>query len=306
MDDLDRAETRRSRRRRRTRARGRRRCSRSRRTRPARGSSATSTAASGRNCTSPHLVTFTDPEELEGDRTPSRCAPSTRSTRWRSTPRRRRSPGTSACRRTRRSRWPRRSSPIRPIRRSPCASASPGTDDFTNPIDIEFECRLDSDAVRHVRSAAGVRPDDADARPAHVRRARRRLAAAASTRPRTGHNFTVEPTPDTTILTGPDPVGDGVTATSATFTFYSDIAGGDVRVPPRPRSRRLRAVRVRRHLHRARPRRAPVRGAGQDGQRQRRPGAGRVRAGSSATTRRRRRRSSPGRRRHRRRRPTRR
>ena len=67
------------------------------------------------------------------------------------------------------------------------------------------------------------------------------------------------------------------TATSATFTFSSDLAGGDVRVPPRPRPGRLHAVRVRRHLHRARPRRTPAGGPRQDAGGHGRPGAGRVR-----------------------------
>ena len=49
-----------------------------------------------------------------------------------------------------------------------------GTDDLTNPIDLEFECRLDSDAVRDLLAASEYDLTDADARPAPLRGARRR------------------------------------------------------------------------------------------------------------------------------------
>ena len=98
-----------------------------------------------------------------------------------------------------------------------------GTDDFTNPIDLEFECRLDSAAFETCGPPQEY--DLTTLTPGPHRFEVRAVDAGGSFDPSPArHDFTVEPTPDTTILTGPDPVGDGVTATSATFTFDSDIA----------------------------------------------------------------------------------
>ena len=99
-----------------------------------------------------------------------------------------------------------------------------GSDDLTNPIELEFECRLDSAAFETCSAPAEY--DLTTLTPGPHRFEVRAVDSGGSFDASPArHDFTVEPAPDTTIVTGPDPVGDGVTATSATFTFASDMAG---------------------------------------------------------------------------------
>ena len=305
VDDRRPARTRRSRRRRPIPARGRRRCSPSPRTWRGRASSVISTVRAGPTCTSPHLVSFTDPEAVEGPHTFTvRAINADNPLSFDTTP------ATYA--------WQVGLAPdtdITSVETLIPEAADPaltlrlgftGSDDLTNPIDLEFECRVDQAAFETCSTSRRVRPDDAHARRPHVRRARRRPRRPAptrhrpatpspSSRPRT-RSVLQRSRPRRRRCHGP---------TSATFTFDSDVVGGDVRVPPRlatrpgspraPRASRTPGWPSASTCSRCGPRWPAATSTSL------RPST----PGSSATTRHRRPRSSPGRHRHRPRRTTR-
>ena len=175
------------------------------------------------NCSSPHLVSFSDPEDVEGDHTfrvravnpvnplSFDATPSTIS--WRVGL----APGTTIT----------LAEVIIPDPTDPAPTLRlgfTGSDDLTNPIELEFECRLDSATFETCSAPAEY--DLTTLTPGPHRFEVRAVDGGGSFDASPArHDFTVEPAPDTTILTGPDPVGDGVTATSATFTFDSNVAG---------------------------------------------------------------------------------
>ena len=174
------------------------------------------------NCSSPQLVQFPDPEELEGDhvfqvRAVNQINPESFDT----------TPAVYS--------WHVGLAPDTEITLAETIIPDPadpaltlrlgfvGTDDLTNPIDLEFECRLDGDPF--LDCSAPVEYDLTELTPGPHRFEVRAVDLGDSNDPSPAfHDFTVEPTPETAILTGPDPAGAGTTATSATFTFESDLS----------------------------------------------------------------------------------
>ena len=125
------------------------------------------------NCSSPHLVSFSDPEDVEGDHTfqvravnpvnplSFDATPSTFS--WRVGL----APDTTIT----------LAEMIIPDPTDPAPTLRlgfTGTDDLTNPIDLEFECRLDRRPFETCSAPVEYDLTDADAWPAPLRGARRR------------------------------------------------------------------------------------------------------------------------------------